>query len=87
MWKFGKNSVCFWTFDMDDFIPTNRKFTQIIVIISIITFITLNNSMKTQKESAKITVVIRKRPLNKKEQQKGETDIIKVEDQGSIVVS
>lgn len=72
---------------MDDFIPTNRKFTQIIVIISIITFITLNNSMKTQKESAKITVVIRKRPLNKKEQQKGETDIIKVEDQGSIVVS
>ena len=43
--------------------------------------------MYSKKESPKITVAIRKRPLSKKEIGRGETDIVRIEDQGSVVIS
>jgi hypothetical protein len=38
-------------------------------------------------ETAKITVAIRKRPLNKKELQRNETDIVKMASQGQVIIS
>lgn len=39
-----------------------------------------------QDRSPKIRVVIRKRPLSKKEEQRGESDIVEVQDESSVVV-
>lgn len=39
------------------------------------------------KETPKITVAIRKRPISKKELQKGENDIVRVEEGGNIIIS
>ena len=39
------------------------------------------------RETPKITVVVRKRPLNRKELQRNETDIVKVADQSQVVIS
>ena len=39
------------------------------------------------KEAPKITVAVRKRPMNKKELQKGETDIVRVDDHRQITIS
>lgn len=38
-------------------------------------------------ETPRITVAIRKRPLNKKEASRGETDIVRVGAGGEVVVS
>jgi len=38
-------------------------------------------------ETPKITVAIRKRPLNKKELQKNEADIVKMGTQGQVIIS
>ena len=43
--------------------------------------------MYSKKETPKITVIIRKRPLNKKEIAKGETDIIRIPDSNSVLVT
>ena len=39
------------------------------------------------RDTPRITVAVRKRPLNKKEQQRGETDIVRVGPKGEVVVS
>jgi len=38
-------------------------------------------------ETPKITVAIRKRPLNKKELQRNETDIVKMAPPGQVIIS
>ena len=42
--------------------------------------------MKTE-EQPKICVVIRKRPLNKKEMQRNENDVISVKNEETVIVS
>lgn len=43
--------------------------------------------MKMTETTPKITVAIRKRPLNKKEQLRGESDIVRVGGCGQVTVS
>lgn len=43
--------------------------------------------MYSKHEPPKITVVIRKRPLNKKELARGENDIIRILDQNTVLIS
>jgi kinesin family protein 2/24 len=38
------------------------------------------------EDQPKIRVVVRKRPLNKKEQQRGETDVVEVRSGSSVIV-
>ncbi len=38
-------------------------------------------------ETPKITVAVRKRPLNRKELQRNETDIVRVGSQGQVIIS
>lgn len=40
-----------------------------------------------QRESPKITVAIRKRPISKKELQRNENDIVRIEQTGTVIVS
>lgn len=82
--KVFDNMVGMWVhFSIDDkFIDINNWHR-----IGISVIISIQKAMYSKKETPKITVIIRKRPLSKKEIAKGETDIIRIPDQSSVLVS
>lgn len=53
-----------------------------------ITYKKVNNKFKkmSSDKTPKIRVLVRKRPLSKKEQLKGETDIISIDNNQSVIV-